>query len=60
MKNRLHIDLFVDDVESEVARLIELGATVAAAPENSRYAQRNVVLLDLEGNEFCVVERKLS
>ena len=50
-KNRLHLDLRTDDLESEVARLLALGATVLASSEGHR------VLADPEGNEFCVEER---
>ena len=44
VKNRVHIDLEADDVEAELERLLELGATLA--PEQ---------LLDPEGNEFCLL-----
>ena len=50
-KNRLHLDLRTDDLESEVARLVRLGATVLATYEGRR------VLADPEGNEFCLVRR---
>jgi predicted enzyme related to lactoylglutathione lyase len=52
-KNRVHVDLGTDDVESEVARLISLGAT-----ETGRHSFgdefRWVVLADPDGNAFCV------
>ncbi len=50
----LHLDLYTNDQEAEVARLIELGAT--------RYAWKYrpdadfVVLEDPDGNLFCVVQ----
>jgi hypothetical protein len=68
-KNRLHLDLYptgrdstlpmdrlVEIVESKVAELIRLGATVARRereddPEDPVYF---VVMHDPEGNEFCV------
>jgi predicted enzyme related to lactoylglutathione lyase len=52
-KNRCHLDLHTDTFEDELARLGELGAaTVAHHAEVGRW----VVLQDLEGNEFCLVE----
>jgi len=52
-KNRVHVDFAAADVDAEVARLIDLGAT-----ENSRHSMdggfRWVVLADPDGNAFCV------
>lgn len=52
---RHHIDLFADQPEQEVERLLALGATRKAwrYPEGADY----VVLQDPEGNPFCVVAR---
>ena len=52
-RGRLHLDLYTDDQEREVERLLHLGAT--------RYRPREpgedfVVLADPEGNLFCVVD----
>jgi predicted enzyme related to lactoylglutathione lyase len=54
-RGRLHLDLYTDDQEREVERLLRLGAT--------RYRPREpgedfVVLVDPEGNLFCVVDTK--
>ena len=52
---RHHIDLFTDDQEAEVKRLIGLGATRKEwmyLPEADY-----VVLQDPDGNPFCVVQR---
>lgn len=54
-RSRLHLDLYTDDQEGEVERLLHLGAT--------RYRPREagedfVVLADPEGNLFCVVDTK--
>ncbi len=54
-RGRLHLDLYTDDQEGEVERLVGLGAT--------RYRPREpdedfVVLADPEGNLFCVVDTK--
>ncbi len=52
-KNRLHLDLDTGGArEAEVARLLELGATLVA--EKDEWGHRWTVLQDPEGNEFCV------
>lgn len=52
---RHHIDLFTDDQEAEVNRLLALGAVRKEwrYPPDADY----VVLLDPDGNSFCVVQR---
>ncbi len=52
---RHHIDLFTQDQEAEVARLLKLGATRKPwdYPDSCDY----VVLQDPDGNPFCVVQR---
>jgi hypothetical protein len=49
-KSRLHLDIETDDVDAEVTRLTSLGATVS-----SREPTGDAVLLDPNGNEFCVI-----
>lgn len=53
-KNRRHLDLRPDDQDVEVARLIALGAAKAdlGQAEDASW----VVLADIEGNEFCVLQ----
>jgi len=51
-KNRLHVDLRADDRETEVARLVGLGAT--RHDDHDQYGVAWTVLTDVEGNEFCV------
>ena len=51
-KSRVHVDLAAADREAEVARLVELGATVVA--DKDEWGHRWTVLLDPEGHEFCV------
>ena len=59
-KNRLHLGCGVDtlaELDAEIARLSALGATIAWEEEfppevAGRY--RNVILRDVEGNEFCL------
>jgi hypothetical protein len=45
------------DLEAEIARLQGLGASIAweeAFPPDVAARYRNVVLRDVEGNEFCL------
>lgn len=52
---RLHLDLYTDDQNTEVERLIALGATEIQwdkRPPDADY----VILADPEGNRFCVVD----
>ena len=53
-KNRAHLDLFVNDAEEEVERLVRLGASVLARHEGYYVT---TVMGDPENNEFCVVQR---
>ena len=54
-KNRVHLDVHVgaDNAAGEVARLVELGATVLYRVDEP--GSRHVTLADPEGNEFCVM-----
>lgn len=52
-KNRCHLDLHSDTYEADLARLGGLGATIVAHHDE---VGRWVVLQDVEGNEFCLVE----
>ncbi len=56
-KNRMHFDVVVDDVESEVERLGLLGASILAR-EAEPTAEETVVMADPEGNEFCVIKAR--
>jgi hypothetical protein len=61
VKNRMHLDLLVDDLEPEVGRLERLGATRLTASARAEFGQIWFVLADPEGNEFCVAnERPVS
>ena len=57
-KNRMHLDLAPreGDQAGEVARLVELGATVLADETDHPW----VVLADPEGNEFCLLPPRKS
>lgn len=51
-KNRVHLDVMAPDVDAEVARLVDLGATRVADMEEYGYTW--TVMTDPDGNEFCV------
>jgi predicted enzyme related to lactoylglutathione lyase len=54
VKNRLHLDIEVDDIAAEVARAVDAGASVVGeAVEDAQGAFQ--VLRDPAGNEFCLV-----
>ncbi len=52
-KNRIHLDLIPpgDDQQTELARLIDLGATVL---EDQPAGAGWIIMADPEGNEFCL------
>lgn len=52
---RHHMDLFADDQQAEMERLIALGATRKAW--NYEPGADYVVLNDQDGNPFCVVQK---
>jgi predicted enzyme related to lactoylglutathione lyase len=52
-KNRVHVDIGVDDLTSAAARVVELGGSVVAA-ERELQGARWCVMADPEGNEFCL------
>jgi predicted enzyme related to lactoylglutathione lyase len=52
VKNRVHLDLHAHDRESEVQRVIALGAT--RVDEKDEWDVRWTVMNDPEGNEFCI------
>ena len=53
-KNRLHFDLYAEEPEHEVDRLLRLGAT--RFDRESEPDEDFVVLEDPEGNLFCVID----
>lgn len=59
-KNRVHVDLASREPDTEVARLLELGASLVDPPDENgpRWREGNgtrwVVMRDPEGNEFCI------
>ncbi|MET0436964.1 MAG: VOC family protein [Devosia sp.] len=52
---RHHLDLYADDQEKEINRLLELGATRVGRdyPPHADF----VVLADPDGNRFCVIQK---
>lgn len=60
IKNRLHLGCnagTLPELEDELARLESLGATIAweeEFPPEIAASYRNVILRDIEGNEFCL------
>ncbi len=53
-KNRMHMDLYIEDLAAEIARLTGLGATKIA--DHTHNETNWAVMQDIEGNEFCVVK----
>jgi predicted enzyme related to lactoylglutathione lyase len=54
VKNRVHLDLGVTDLDSERERVLALGGRVASEMRGQQ--SRFQVFYDPEGNEFCLVE----
>jgi predicted enzyme related to lactoylglutathione lyase len=53
-KNRMHLDIQVANVQSEVDRLTRLGATIVS-PAHDDAGFLTAILADPQGNEFCVI-----
>jgi len=58
-KNRVHIDFHTADMEAEVKRLVDLGATETGRGEAGPDFQW-VVLADPDGNAFCIAGGDLA
>jgi len=54
VKNRVHLDVLVEDLEQAATRCAELGATRISDRRGDSLGDF-IVLRDPEGNEFCVV-----
>jgi predicted enzyme related to lactoylglutathione lyase len=54
VKNRMHMDLLVEDLDGEIHRLEALGATRITSHARREFGQTWFVLADPDGNEFCV------
>lgn len=55
VKNRMHLDVVVDQVGPFVERMVALGGSVLAR-ESDPTPYETVVMADPEGNEFCVIK----
>ena len=55
-KNRVHLDLIVDDIEAEAARWVGLGATRVSAEPVREFGGAWIIMLDPEGNELCLCD----
>jgi predicted enzyme related to lactoylglutathione lyase len=51
-KSRIHIDLASKEPETEIQRMVDLGATMVEQREGNGASW--TVMLDPEGNEFCI------
>jgi predicted enzyme related to lactoylglutathione lyase len=60
VKNRMHLDIEVDDVEAEVVRLEALGARRVDGGALSEHGSSWQVMVDPEGNELCVCDGGLA
>jgi catechol 2,3-dioxygenase-like lactoylglutathione lyase family enzyme len=56
-RGSLHLDLYTDDPEYEIERLLRLGATLYRAREPD---EDFTVLADPEGSLFCIVDTRRS
>jgi predicted enzyme related to lactoylglutathione lyase len=58
VKNRMHLDLLVENLEEEVLRLENLGASRVTQSARQEFGQTWFVLADPAGNEFCVAREQ--
>jgi predicted enzyme related to lactoylglutathione lyase len=54
LKNRLHLDVEVDELDPAIARVRELGGSVIQ-PVRTEYGYDFAIMGDPEGNEFCLI-----
>jgi predicted enzyme related to lactoylglutathione lyase len=54
LKNRLHVDIEVDELEAAIARVQALGGSILQ-PVRTEYGYDFAVMGDPEGNEFCLI-----
>lgn len=57
-KNRMHLDVFSDEFEDHLQRVLDLGASVVTPQHLESDGTRLTVLADPEGNEFCLLDLK--
>jgi predicted enzyme related to lactoylglutathione lyase len=56
VKNRMHFDVEVPDIEAEARRLVGLGATRISDQPLGEHGSNWLLMADPEGNEFCVCD----
>lgn len=56
VKNRMHLDIEVPDIETEADRLVALGAARVSPETMSEHGSTWLLMTDPEGNEFCVCD----
>ncbi len=54
VKNRMHLDLIVDDIEAEAERFVALGGT--RGEKIGEFGLNWIVMRDPEGNEICLCD----
>ena len=60
-KNRMHLDLFGNDIEAEARRMESLGARrLSKEPVLGPTGDRWIVMADPDGNEFCVCQSDVT
>jgi predicted enzyme related to lactoylglutathione lyase len=55
-KNRLHLDLRTPDLDAEVRRVLDLGASLLIREPVTEDGWSWHILADPDGNEFCVLQ----
>jgi predicted enzyme related to lactoylglutathione lyase len=60
VKNRLHFDLDVEDVDVATARIEALGGQWLPTEDFQEYGYHWRVMADTEGNEFCLIYERAS
>lgn len=56
VKNRMHFDIEVADIDAEADRLVALGATRVSEGPCSEHGSTWLLMSDPEGNEFCICD----
>jgi predicted enzyme related to lactoylglutathione lyase len=54
-KNRVHLDVAVQDVDAAASRIIELGGTKLPYDDHHEDGYSWRIMADAEGNEFCLI-----
>jgi predicted enzyme related to lactoylglutathione lyase len=57
VKNRLHVDLAVEDLDGAFTQIVALGGSAVSDILEMPGGYRWRVMADPEGNEFCIVPR---